>query len=186
MQMEIKKTHLLAISGSLRKASYNSALLRAAILLAPEDVEISLYPDIGMLPLFNPDLEESEPVSVLDFRARINSADGLLIASPEYAHGVSGVIKNALDWVVSGEEFVDKPVALFNTSPRATHAYAALKETIIIMSGRIVDEASITLPLLGSNLDEAGIVAHPEISHALYAALVEFTRAIKTFTAAPN
>jgi len=177
--MEIKKIRILALSGSLRAASLNTALLCAAISLAPEDVEIILYTGLGKLPLFNPDLDGRESAFVLDFRTQLQAADGVFIASPEYAHGVTGVMKNALDWMVSGEEFVGKPVALFNASPRATHAYAALKETITVMSARIINEASITVPLLGSQLDAAGIVADPEISRALYAAIVEFTRTIK-------
>jgi NAD(P)H-dependent FMN reductase len=177
--MEVKKIRLLAISGSLRAASFNTALLRAAIQLAPEDVEIIFYTDIANLPFFNPDLEGKEPVSVLRFRELIGSADGILIASPEYAHGVTGVMKNALDWLVSGEEFVAKPVALFNTSPRASHAYDALEETITVMSARIINEASITVALLGTQLDAAGIVAHPEISRAVRKSIVDFTHAIK-------
>ena len=110
---------LLAISGSLRKFSSNTALLRAAAILAPQDVEISVYGDLGILPHFNPDLEGFEPQSVLDFRSQLQMADGVLIASPEYAHGITGVIKNAFDWVVGSGEFVHKPVALLNASSRA-------------------------------------------------------------------
>lgn len=173
----------LALSGSLRVASYNTALLRASILLAPVNVEIILYAGMGSLPLFNPDLETTGmPETVIDFRAQLQAADGVLIASPEYAHGVTGVMKNALDWAVSGEQFVGKHIALFNTSPRASHAYAALKETVTVMSGRIVEEASITLPLLGSRLDTAGIVAHPEISFMLKTAISEFARSINAAT----
>ena len=94
-------------------------------------------------------------------------------------------MKNALDWVVSGEQFVGKHIALFNTSPRASHAYAALRETVTVMSGRIVEEASITFPLLGSGLDAAGIVAHPEISLKLKTAITEFARSIKAATIQP-
>lgn len=82
-------------------------------------------------------------------------------------------MKNALDWLVGGEEFIGKPVALHNASPRATLAQASLMETITVMSGRIVPEASITVPLLGLNLDEAGIVSHPEIASVLHAAIAE-------------
>lgn len=177
--MDTGKIRLLAISGSLRAASLNTALLKAAQQLAPEDVNIILYTDLGNLPFFNPDLEGNEPASVLNFYTLLKSVDGLLIASPEYAHGVTGVMKNALDWVVSGEEFVGKPVVLFNTSPRASHAYAALKETIMVMSARIVDEASITVALLGTKLDADGIVVHPEISRALQQSLIAFTHAIR-------
>src|SRR5690349_18700927 len=119
------RMRILAISGSLRATSTNTAALKAAALIAPAPIKIALFDAIGSLPLFNPDAELDMPSSVAAFRAAVGAADGLLIASPEYAHGVSGVIKNALDWLVSGEEFVNKPVALINASPRATHAYEA-------------------------------------------------------------
>jgi chromate reductase len=172
---------ILAISGSLRRASSNTALLRAAAALAPEGIEVVWYSGLGDLPHFNPDVEEVEPLppSVADLRAQVREADGLLISSPEYAHGVPGVMKNALDWLVGGEEFIWKPVALLNASPRATHAQASLIETITTMSGRVVAEASIALPLLGRKIDEAGIVADPEMSSALRAALTAFARAIQ-------
>jgi chromate reductase, NAD(P)H dehydrogenase (quinone) len=171
---------LLAISGSLRAASSNTALLHAASALAPEGVEIDVYGGLGDLPHFNPDLEEAEPPAVTDFRARLREADGLLISSPEYAHGVPGVLKNALDWLVSGEEFIHIPVALFNASAGGTYAQASLLETLTAMSARIVAEASITVPLRGKDLDAAGIVSHPEWSSAVRAALVTFARAIET------
>jgi NAD(P)H-dependent FMN reductase len=176
---------ILAISGSLRLASSNTALLRAAVTLAPEGVEITLYGGLGNLPHFNPDLEGTDPPSVTDFRTRLQVSDGVLISSPEYAHGVPGVLKNALDWLVGSGEFVGKPVALLNASPRATYAQTSLAETITVMSARIVDEASITMPLLGKNLDEAGIVSHPEISRMLRAAIAAFARAIESYRAAP-
>jgi NAD(P)H-dependent FMN reductase len=172
---------ILAISGSLRAVSSNTALLRAAALLAPAGVEIALYGGLGDLPHFNPDLESSEPPTVTALRARVRWADGLLIASPEYAHGVPGAMKNALDWLVGGDEFIRKPVALFNASPRASHAQASLAETITTMSGRIVAEASIAVLLLGRNLDAAGIAASPEIADAVRAALAAFARAIEGF-----
>lgn len=170
---------LLAISGSLRAASSNTALLRAAALLAPEGMEVRLYGGLGDLPHFNPDLEASEPPSVTELRAQVRWADGLLISSPEYAHGVPGVLKNALDWLVGGEEFVYKPVALLNASPRSTHAQVSLMETVKTMSGRLVAEASIAVPLQGRNLDERGIAADPDISRPVRAALAAFVSAIE-------
>jgi NAD(P)H-dependent FMN reductase len=169
---------LLAISGSLRTVSSNTALLRAVALLAPEGMEVRLYGGLGELPHFNPDLEASEPPAVSDLRAQVRWADGLLISSPEYAHGVPGVLKNALDWLVGGEEFVYKPVALFNASPRSRHAQESLMETVKTMSGRLVPEASIDVPLLGRNLDERGIAEDPELSAAVRGALIQFARAI--------
>jgi chromate reductase, NAD(P)H dehydrogenase (quinone) len=153
---------ILAISGSLRKASLNSALLRAAARIAPPGIEVVLYGGLGELPLFNPDIEASEVPAVMALRDHILAADALLIASPEYAHGVAGAIKNALDWMVGNETFIQKPVALLNASARATHAHAALRETVATMSACIVDEASITVPLLGSGLGEDDIAQHPE------------------------
>jgi len=171
----------LAISGSLRRVSSNTALLRAAARLAPAGVEVVLYGGLGDLPHFNPDLEADEPPAVTDLRAQVRAADGLLISSPEYAHGVPGALKNMLDWLVGGSEFPDKPVALLNASPRSTHAQASLAETIKTMSGRLVPEASIAVPLLGTKLDEDGIAAHPEISVAVRTALAAFARAIENF-----
>ncbi len=183
MAAQPARIRILGISGSLRAQSCNTALLRALSALAPDSVEISVYGGLGDLPLFNPDLQDVEPHAVTDFRARLRTADGILIASPEYAHGVTGAIKNALDWVVGGEEFVNKPVAILNASPRATHALAALKETVSVMSGRIIAEASIAVPLLGSNLDVMGIIAHPEISDLLRGAISAFADAIATIQA---
>ncbi|MFL6262976.1 MAG: NADPH-dependent FMN reductase [Thermoanaerobaculia bacterium] len=171
---------ILAISGSLRAASTNTALLRAAALLAPAGVEIDLYKGLGGLPLFNPDLEDAEPPAVTGLRARVREAGGLLFAVPEYAHGVPGTLKNLLDWLVGGEEFIYKPVALLNASPRATHAQASLRETIRTMSGQIVEEASVDVPLLGRPLDPDAIAADPELSALLRAALAAFARAVES------
>jgi len=169
---------IFAISGSLRAVSSNTSLLRAAAALAPEGVEVTLYGGLGDLPHFNPDLEDSEPPVVTDLRVQIRAADGILISSPEYAHGVPGVLKNALDWLVGGSEIVGKPIALWNASPRATHAQASLAETLKTMSTRIVPEASIALPLLARQIDAVGIAEDPELAGPLRAALAAFARAI--------
>jgi len=179
---------ILAISGSLRSASLNSTLLRAVAGLAPADIRVELFTELGNLPLFNPDLEITDLAPVARFHARLAEADGVVIASPEYAHGVTGVIKNALDWMVGSEVFVNKPVALFNASPRATIAQASLKETLTVMSARVVAAASITLPIIGSNLNESGIAAHPALSTSIREALTAFRMEIidlqtpKTYT----
>lgn len=179
---------ILAISGSLRAASLNSTLLRAVAGLAPADIRVELFTELGNLPLFNPDLEITDLAPVARFHARLAEADGVVIASPEYAHGVTGVIKNALDWMVGSEVFVNKPVALFNASPRATIAQASLKETLTVMSARVVAAASITLPIIGSNLNESGIAAHPALSTSIREALTAFRMEIidlqtpKTYT----
>ncbi len=141
----MKAMNVLALSGSLRKASLNTTMLCMAAASAPTGVRVKLFRGLGRLPLFNPDLEVNCPDAVAHLRDKIAGADALLIASPEYAHGVSGVMKNALDWMVSSAVFVDKPVALWTASPRASIALAALRETLNVMSARVVDSASLAL-----------------------------------------
>ena len=158
---------VLAISGSLRAASINSALLRTAARLAPAGVEVVWCGVVGELPLFNPDLEPHPPPGVARLRAEVAAADALLIASPEYAHGVSGTIKNALDWLVIFEPFVAKPVAVLNASPRAHHADAELRETLRTMSANVVEAACVGIPLLGANITESEMAELPSVAQAI-------------------
>ncbi len=171
--------NILALPGSLRSASSNKALLRAAAVLAPEGTEITLYEKLGELPHFNPDLEGSEPPSVIDLRCRVRQADGVLIASPEYAHGVTGVMKNALDWLVSSGELANKPVALLNASGRARHAHDSLVETISTMLACVIPESSLVVPLPNNRIDTEGILADKEFSRILQTALANLVRAIQ-------
>lgn len=160
--------------------SSNTSLLRAAQILAPADMRIELYDGLGGLPHFNPDLDvEPLPPPVAALRGQIKAADGLIISSPEYARGVAGSMKNLLDWMVSDLDFSGKPVALFNASPRASHGPAALRLTLETMAARIVDDASITLPLLSTPLDAAGIASDPELSRLIRSALSKFTQALQ-------
>lgn len=162
---------VLALPGSLRAASINAAFCRAAARLAPSGLHITVA-DLGSLPLFNPDLERAPPFAVAQFRAAIGTAEALLIASPEYAHGVSGVMKNALDWLVSYEAFVAKPVAVINCSPRARHGYESLLEVLKTMSAVLVEEASVTVPLLGKCVTEDEMISTPAIALQIRAALI--------------
>ncbi|MBA2675902.1 NADPH-dependent FMN reductase [Ramlibacter sp.] len=159
--------NVLAISGSLRAASINSAFCRVAARLAPPPLQVTVFGGLGELPLFNPDLEADPPAPVQAFRAQVAQAQALLIASPEYAHGISGVLKNALDWLVSFEPTVGKPIALVNTSPRAHHADDALREVLRTMSADIVDQASIPIQLLGACTTEEKMAASPDVCGAI-------------------
>lgn len=176
---------LLAISGSLRALSSNTVLLRAAAALAPAGVEVVFYNGLGDLPHFNPDLDTDLddpklPPLVRDLRAQIGAADGILISSPEYAHGVPGSLKNALDWLVGGSEMPGKPVALVNASPHATHAQASLAETLRTMSVELVSGSPFAVPLAGRGLDEATVAADPEVASVIQAALEALTRAVES------
>lgn len=160
---------VLALCGSLREASLNAAMLTMADSCAPSGLHVHVYRSLGDLPLFNPDLQSQEPPPVTRLRRDIASADALLIASPEYAHGVSGVMKNALDWLVATSVFVSKPVVLWNASPRATHALASLRETLAVMAARLIDEAGIELQFASSQAHVA--LANPDAA-AMESALI--------------
>jgi NAD(P)H-dependent FMN reductase len=138
-------------------------------------MHITVYGALGSLPPYNLDLEPDPPRSVTLFREAIGAADALIIASPEYAHGISGVLKNALDWLVSYEGFVAKAVAVINTSPRAHHAYDSLVEVLKTMSATLVHEASINVPLLGGCITEAQMISTPAIALQIRGALVALT-----------
>lgn len=175
-------TRILAICGSLRAHSTNKTLLEAVRRLAPDGIEVDLYDGLAELPHFNPDLAPDlfvAPAEVTRLRTLVGQADGLLISSPEYAHGIPGSLKNALDWLVGGSEMVGKPVALLNASPRATHAQEALRETLKTMSARLVEGAFVAVPLLGKNWTAEEVLAHPEISRPLSEALASFTEALQ-------
>ena len=166
------RLRVLALSGSLRAASSNTAALQALAVLAPPGMDVTLFDGLRAIPPFDPDEDGPvPPASVAALREELAGADALVISSPEYARGVAGALKNALDWLVSGPEMPGKRVALINTSPRATHAAAALRLTLETMSARVVDAACVTLPLLGRGLDAAAIAADPDLAGPLRAVL---------------
>lgn len=174
---------LLAVSGSLRARSSNTAALLAAARVAPPEVSIQVYDGLAALPHFNPDLDADglappEPVAAL--RALVDSCDGVLVSTPEYAHGLPGSLKNALDWLVSAPAFYGKPVAIVETSAAySKHAMASLLEVLSTMGTRLVREAFVDLPLRGTRLDADGIAARPDLAAALRSGLDAFARAIR-------
>jgi NAD(P)H-dependent FMN reductase len=171
---------VLAISGSLRKASSNSALVEALTTLSAEMAHVSVYVGLGEIPPFNPDHDgDDAPLAVVEFRSALQACDAVVISSPEYAHGVPGVLKNALDWIVGSGELIDKPVALINGSMQATHAHASLKETLTVMSARVVSQASITVSLANGKRDANAIIADGALSAALKSAMAALTLAAR-------
>ena len=118
MDADKNKIKVLAFAGSLRKESYNKALIETSKELASENVEIEVF-DLAPIPLFNQDLEQNMPESVKEFKRRIREADAILIATPEYNRSVPGVLKNAIDWASrpsNDNSFDDKPVALMGAT----------------------------------------------------------------------
>jgi len=164
---------LLAISGSLRAESVNTAALEALARLSPASVQVTLFVGLADIPAFNPDLDgETVPSPVERWRKHIQSADGLVICTPEYAHGVPGALKNALDWLVSFPPFAGKRVVLLNARPRATHAIASLRETLSVMSAQLLPDA--TLPLDGNRYDAEKLLAMPEVPAEIQRVLAAF------------
>ncbi len=170
--MSVRAIQILAISGSLRAASSNTNLLRAAAVLAPPEVELNLFEGLADLPHFNPDRDSDETLTaVTEFRSLLQRADAVLISAPEYAHGVPGSLKNALDWVVGSGELVDKPVGLINAAPRSTYAQESLRETLTVMSSKLVPQASVSMSVPVRSLSVAEMTANPEVSATLRSAI---------------
>lgn len=168
--------HILAISGSLRAGSSNTTLLRSAARLAPAGVEVTLYTGLDRLPAFNPDRDDDGDPAVADLRARLRAADGVLISTPEYAHGVPGSLKNCLDWVVGSGELVDKPIGIIHAS-RSPWALNSLIETLTVMSARVIADARITVELASNRIDEPAILADPALADPIRAAVAALARA---------
>jgi NAD(P)H-dependent FMN reductase len=161
---------IVAICGSLRAQSSNLALLRAAQRLAPEGIDLTIYEGLEKLPHFNPDDDEEgamPPHAVAELRSLLAAADGILISSPEYAHGVPGSLKNALDWLVSDGALVDKPIALISASPvGGQYAQGSLIETLTTMNWHVLGTWSSPSKIRDENIgDEVAAV----IRHALTA-----------------
>jgi NAD(P)H-dependent FMN reductase len=177
----MNRMRILAVSGSLRAGSSNLALLRAAAAVAPEGMELVLYEGVGTLPHFNPDLDGEgaiPPPAVQHLRGVIGEADAVVISSPEYAHGLPGSLKNALDWIVSSGELTDKPVVLLNASAAGgQRAQASLAQTLRVMGARVLENASLIEPFVRKKLSPGDIV-EAEVAQKLRASLDALAHAV--------
>jgi chromate reductase len=170
---------VLGVSGSLRAQSSTTALLRTAREVAPAGMVLEIYDSLAELPAFNPDLDGEgalAPPPVACWRKLVHAADALAIASPEYAHGVPGALKNAIDWLVSTDAVSEKPIALFVLSPSGGHfARAQLAETLCTMYARVVP--SPELQLARARADATGCVTDEPTRASLRACLEVLARA---------
>jgi len=152
---------ILGFAGSLRKDSYNKALLRAAAELLPKGAELEIF-DIEGIPLYNQDLEYEMPAKVKEFKAKIRSADAILIATPEYNYSFPGVLKNAIDWASrppGDNSFDGKPVALMSASIGmlgGARAQYHLRQVFVTLNMHPINKPEVIVPFAGEKFDENG------------------------------
>ncbi|MEO6546728.1 MAG: NAD(P)H-dependent oxidoreductase, partial [Ferruginibacter sp.] len=140
--MKNKPITILAISGSLRNTSSNSYIIKAIAQMLPADVEYIIYDGLAGIPHFDDAAEI--PHAVTEWREQVIAADGILFCSPEYAFGVPGTLKNALDWAVGSIAFSDKPVALITAALGGDRAHAALLNVLTALGTNISSDLLIS------------------------------------------
>jgi chromate reductase len=145
---------VLAIPGSIRAGSSNHRLLQTIARLTAGELDVVIFEGVGSLPHFDPGVAfVPEPVGV--FLGLLRDAHGVIICTPEYAHGVPGSLKNAIDWTVSSSGFNGKPTVLITASTDGRFAHAALQETLRVIEAREVDRLSLLIPFIRSKIDPA-------------------------------
>lgn len=171
---------LLALSGSLRHFSTNTALLRAIQNRTPTNTSITIWKSFKDFPIFSPDGEGAQtPLIIREFVQQVEMADGLIVSCPEYAHGIPGGFKNALDWLVSNEKFPGKSVMIAHASHRGEFVLSALHEVLKTMSANIIEDAFLRIPLMSKTQTEIDEIANlPQISSTIEAKLSIFISAI--------
>ena len=165
LKMNNTLPNILAISGSLRANSSNNAVIRLAKEKLNGKANVIIYDGLGSLPHFNDSKEVPDTVNT--FRTLLQVCDGVLICSPEYAFGVPGSLKNALDWTVSSGEFVQKPLALITAATGGDKAHAALLQTFTALSAKMVENGSLLLPFIRSKMNAEGEIVNPETIHQI-------------------
>ena len=175
--------NVLAISGSLRAESSNTALLRAAIALAPAGMTITLYDGLDSLPHYSPERDtDPPPAPVAALRAALAAADAVIVCTPEYAHGMPGSLKNLFDWCVSSADFDGgKPAAAISAGPShrgGDRANAALAQTLAVLGAHIPDGATLVVPMVRAKLGADGGVSDAETAGALREVLATLGQAV--------
>lgn len=181
---------IAGIAGSLRQGSFNRALLRAAQEVAPASLRITVH-DLSPIPLYNADVEASAvPASVTELRDAVRAADGLLIATPEYNHGVPGVLKNAIDWLSRpprGSALDEKPAAILGASPGMTgtaRAQSQLRQAFVFTNTFALTQPEVLVARAAEKFDPAGRLTHEATREHLVKFLVRFAEWVATFQAA--
>lgn len=182
-----EKINILGFAGSLRKGSYNRALLRAAVELLPENVILEIF-ELDGIPLFNADLESSMPEKVKEFKRRIKAADAILIVTPEYNYSVPGVLKNALDWAsrpYGDNSLAGKPVAMMSASTGmlgGARAQYHLRQSFVFLDMYPVNKPEIFVSFAHQKFDDSGRLLDEktkELIRELFNALVDRIKKLK-------
>lgn len=150
---------VFAMSGSLREGSANTEILNLLKPLLPKNTEYLMYQGIGKLPHYNPDMDQdNESASVKEMRGMIARSNMVIISTPEYAHGIPGSLKNALDWLVSTTVLENKPVGLiFGSTSLSLFAQDALIEVLKTMNANVVPDAVINIPGIRNKIEDHSI-----------------------------
>ncbi|NIG53006.1 NADPH-dependent FMN reductase [Chitinophaga sp. Cy-1792] len=163
-----EKISVLAISGSTRAQSSNHQLIHGITKKYADKIAVTFFDDLTTLPFFNPDIDnETPPASVTAFREAVRAADAVLICTPEYAIGVPGVLKNALDWAVSNMAFSQKPVALITAGTAGFHAHKSLLGTLLIIESSISEDMQLVISAVKTKIDTAGNITNTETSEKI-------------------
>lgn len=148
---------VLAISGSMRLNSSNTYLLRHIAEVAKPEFECEIANGLDSLPVFSPDLEGSlTPSSVRNFASAVALSDGIIISSPEYVRAIPGGLKNAIDWLVSRDEIIRKPIALAHASHRGDDMLNSLRTVLATVSENFSESCFLRIPLVSQTADEMG------------------------------
>lgn len=167
--MSTDKIKILAISGSLRASSSNTKILKVIERLVPENVAFNIYPGLSGIPHF--DDTDDVPAAVTAWRKELRAADAVLICTPEYAFGVPGTLKNALDWTVSSGELVNKPLALITASTGGDKAHAAFLQIFTALSAKIPEGGSLLIPFIRSKINAVGEISDAAVLKAIQAVM---------------
>ena len=155
------KIKLLAICGSTRKSSSNHHLIKAVTDLSADIFSVRLFDGLTAIPHFNPDLDmnpDAAPEAVKYFREQLHHAHAVLICTPEYAIGVPGTLKNAIDWTVSSMHFSKKPVALITAGTSGHRAHQSLLGTLLIIESRISTDTQLVIPGVKTKVTDNGTI----------------------------
>jgi chromate reductase len=153
----INRKKILAICGSARQKSVNLNLIKAIVELFGDELDIKIFEGLSEIPHFNPDLDTGNPPGkVADFRRELTDAEGILICTPEYAMGVPGTLKNAIDWTVSSCDFSHKPVALITASSRGQSGHAHLLEILKVIESDIPDDSQLLISFVKTKVSSDG------------------------------